>query len=98
MVNPALINVLRRVTIFFRQRTGTVVVLHDFSGDIKKKKKKVFTPATLGFCVFQGDLKKNKKKRSSLQRPKCFYFRVVFTNEQKTGTFPPTGRDPGAWP
>ena len=38
-----LILIIVRVIMFIRQRTGTVVVLHDFSSDLKKK---VFTPAT----------------------------------------------------
>ena len=55
---------IHRVTIFLRQRIGTVVVLHDFSGDLKKKKGGLllFTPATQVFLqIFEWSSQKNKK-------------------------------------
>ena len=49
-----------RVTIFFRQKTETVVVLRDFSDDLRKKK--VFTPATHVFSrIFEWSSQTNKK-------------------------------------
>ena len=84
-----------RVTIFFRQRTGTVVVFAWIFRWSQKKKSSLqrSTVFRVIFLVF------SKKKRSSLQRHTVFAnFWVIFTNKQKTGTFPPTGREPGTWP
>ena len=59
-----------------------------------KKKKKGLHPCDPRFLRdFQGDLRKKKKGLRSSDPSVFANFRVVFTNEQNTGTLPPTGRD-----
>ena len=53
------LSIMIRVIIFFRQSTGTVVVLRDFSGDLQKKKSSLRRP--MCFCNFQVSSQTNKK-------------------------------------
>ena len=61
------LSIMIRVTIFFRQSTGTVVVLRDFSGDLQKKKS-LHSGDPCVFAIFKC-LHKQTKNRDMAQRP-----------------------------
>ena len=50
-----------RVTIFFRKRIGTVVVLRDFSGDLNRKKKGFHSSDPRFLRIFEWSSQTNKK-------------------------------------
>ena len=67
--------VIGRITIFFGQRTGTVVVLCDVSGDLQKKKRSSLQRSTCS-CECASGLHKRTKNWD------------IFTNRRNPETWP----------
>ena len=83
---------ITRVTIFFRQRTGTVVLLRDFSGGLKKKRSSLQRPT-----VFAWFSRSPKKKKVFTPVTPVFLRTVEWSSQthKKTGHFHQPAGTPG---